>query len=154
MKSAVIIVENTAFTKTDNLSLASSNFYEQIKDSLRLNGYQTFSYSLGEAGTIPNEEATEWLGHDLGAQRLKFAPDTIRTIRGHGRSEEPFDPEHYVLSDRDLNRLLLGSRSRPDFYQAAQPDKIRRYDAQSIVDAWPELGSKYSFLTGAFVGGN
>jgi len=105
---AVIIKGNMDRLKTNSIHNTANLFYNDIKKQLEMKGYRV-EFDAGLPYTIPNENAVLWLGHSRGADRLRFAPKHIETFEIKGRSNfedkdiNANDPEHFVLSDRDIN---------------------------------------------------
>ena len=54
-------------------------FYKELADLVRANGYEP-SFDAGEPHTSPDESAALWVGHSRGQDRLRFAPQGVKTL--------------------------------------------------------------------------
>ena len=73
---AVIVKGNPDFVQHNP---QARRFYRQLAAALRQYGYAT-SFDAGKPHTVPDETAALWVGHSRGADRLRFAPPTTRTL--------------------------------------------------------------------------
>jgi hypothetical protein len=140
-KTAVIIVGNPKWIKGPHKELAKK-FYGEIKAFLEERGYDV-SYDAGKPHTIP-ETADMWLGHSRGEDRLRFAPEGIKTLalgkyepeasQEHSETFEMGDdsfeplPEHYEFTDSMRNAVEelcaegdISEASKEDPYKEPHP---------------------------------
>jgi hypothetical protein len=88
------------------------SFYERIKTILVNKGYRV-EFDAGEPLTRPDIKATVWVAHSRGVDRLRFAPDNVKTleiqtqgeINNKTNDEIGFDLNHYTLSADDIINL-------------------------------------------------
>lgn len=73
--TAVIIKGNPKYIRSNP---DADRFYAELAAHLRDNGYDV-SFDAGKAYTSP-PAADLWVGHSRGTDRLRFAPETTRTV--------------------------------------------------------------------------
>jgi hypothetical protein len=107
---AVIVKGNPKYLRNPKVQPMADAFYAEIKQLLIDKGFRV-ALDPGKPYTAPNENAKVWIAHSRGIDRLRFAPQTVRTIalqtKDRGDTYESndvraADPMHYQLSDVDL----------------------------------------------------
>ena len=100
---AIIVKGNPKFTTDPKVSHLASSFYSDIRTKLETRGYKV-EMDDGKDFTIPNINASLWVGHSRGIGRLRFAPDTVKTYALQTKNElDGLHPDHYLLSNNDLS---------------------------------------------------
>jgi hypothetical protein len=105
-KEIVVIKGNPKYIKNNK---NAESFYNQIKKYLIDLGY-TASFDAGKPHTSPKEDVYAWVGHSRGVDRLRFAPDGVKTLSLDDYEENPNDdltpgPNHYIFND-DMKTAL------------------------------------------------
>ena len=114
---------------TDDLERVAGNpeadrFYGELEKHLKSLGYEV-AFDRGRPGTLP-KKADLWLGHGRGADRLRFAPASVKTIAiGTGHNDSINHPSgkvdkagakadtHFSLTDemrREISRSVRGDK--------------------------------------------
>lgn len=110
---AIIVKGNPKYLDDPAIHPMAERFYKEIKDILVSRGYEV-RFDPGFPHTCPDETAVLWIGHSRGIDRLRFAPDRIRTYalqtNDHSKTyqdpdQKGYDPDHYELSDVDRSFL-------------------------------------------------
>jgi hypothetical protein len=109
---AVIVKGNPKYITDPKVKNKADAFYSRIKVIMEQKGYRV-SYDAGEERTRPDVTADVWIAHSRGIDRLRFAPDGVRTyaietkgsVEGKSNVEIGLDPDHYMLSDTDIKAL-------------------------------------------------
>lgn len=109
---AVIVKGNPKYITDPKVKNKADAFYSRIKVIMEQKGYRV-SYDAGEERTRPDVTADVWIAHSRGIDRLRFAPDGVRTYaletkgttEGKTNDQIGFDPEHYLLSEADIKEL-------------------------------------------------
>jgi len=110
---AVIIKGNEKYITDKTIKPMADKFYNEIKKLLEAKGYAV-EFDRGLAYTSPRGDATVWLGHSMGADRLQYAPKGIITLEieslSHTNDPKLYDkngrdPKHYQLSPDDIKRI-------------------------------------------------
>jgi GNAT superfamily N-acetyltransferase/2'-5' RNA ligase len=115
-KRVTIIKGNPKYITGNKKAVA---FYMDLKKRLEDEGYEV-GFDAGEPYTTPSNDDYAWIGHSRGTDRLRFAPDTVRTLAtgapekdwavNHpddvigGKGNDPVDA-HYTLTDDMFDRM-------------------------------------------------
>lgn len=106
---AIIIKGNPKYLRNHKVKPMAEKFYAEIKQLLEAKGYEV-EFDPGKPYTLPKIFAAVWIGHSRGIDRLRFAPQRVKTIalqtQDHTKTfktldEHGLDPSHYELSDAD-----------------------------------------------------
>lgn len=109
---AVIVKGNPKYIADPKMRNKAEALYGRVKNILEGKGYRV-TYDAGAEMTRPDVNAEVWVAHSRGIDRLRFAPDGVKTyaietkgsIEGKTNDEIGFDPEHYLLSEKDIAEL-------------------------------------------------
>lgn len=113
LKVAIIIKGNPKYLRNFRVKRLATLFYGEIRRILEEKGY-TVEYDDGKPYTSPKVFAAVWVAHSRGIDRLRFAPDRIKTIalqtEDHDKEFESNDERglsrmHYTLSEKDRQTL-------------------------------------------------
>lgn len=98
LAAVVSIIRGNPDADPDNAA-KYENFYSTVADIVRQQG-ATAKFDSGLSGTVPDGDI--WLGHSRGADRLRFAPSSVKTLR-----LDDFEPATARASqEADFNRLF------------------------------------------------
>lgn len=113
---AVIVQANPLYTHNNS---RAGKFYESLRKSLERKGWRVET-DPGEPYTSPPRGARLWIGHSRGADRLKYAPERIRTI--------------------DLKDLSHGKDNtlHPAYRRGAKPNAFHYVLTKKMREAIPE----------------
>lgn len=108
----MIVKGNPKYLNDRKVKNQADAFYARIKSLMEQRGYRV-TYDAGEERTRPDVTADVWIAHSRGVDRLRFAPDGVRTYAietkgsevGKTNDEIGFDPDHYLLSEKDIKEL-------------------------------------------------
>jgi hypothetical protein len=150
--SAVIVKGNPKYI-TDNPE--ADEFYEALAALLKEQGYET-SFDAGEPYTSPDENASLWVGHSRGQDRLQYAPEGIRTVavdpyqdwqwEGPGGLPEGQLPpsEHYQITDalREALKSPVPTNTEEPTTKVASFDELLTKTASELEAARNRLTSR------------
>ena len=106
---AVIVKGNPKYISDPKIEPMANKFYAEVAQLLENKGYRV-AFDPGLEYTSPDTSAQVWIGHSRGIDRLRFAPEHIKTIelltQDHtmkfvNNDERGSAPEHYQLSKED-----------------------------------------------------
>ena len=112
-KPLVVIVKgNPKYIANRAIKSKADAFYNNVRSLLEQRGFRV-TFDAGEEMTRPDVTAYAWVAHSKGEGRLRFAPDGVKTYalatkgvtEGKTNDEIGFDPEHYMLSEKDIHEL-------------------------------------------------
>jgi len=98
-------------------NVLADKFYAAIEKVLAAKGVDV-DYDPGEPHTVPSSGKDIWVGHSRGADRLRFAPKGVKTLRvddyepegAYDKDGNPIDG-HYQMTD-ELRKALIGLLSK------------------------------------------
>jgi hypothetical protein len=103
-KTAVVVKGNPRFVEDARVKKCADTFYEDIAAIMEARGYAV-AFDRGEPYTTP-PNATVWIGHSRGVDRLRFAPAGVKTVAlTTMNNDDGYSPQHYVLSKEDVAAL-------------------------------------------------
>lgn len=115
-------------------------FYNAVKKYMEDQGVST-DFDAGEPHTQP-PGGRYWIGHSRGADRLRFAPEGVRTLRLDDYEAAPHpDPGHYTFNDEQraaIARLIKGAsmyHASPHKLDKLEPRPSRVLDGEAAVFA-------------------
>lgn len=155
-RKAIIIKGNPQYIEGNE---DADKFYNELKTMLDNLGYAA-EFDPGEPHTIPDESAALWVGHSRGKDRLRFAPETVKTLyvdpyQDWHRAEDGPLPEgevppaeHYIVTDRLKKELQkVAASADADFSPDLSPSDMREsYNSiyghigprLASMEAWPK----------------
>ncbi len=129
-RTKVIIIKGNP--KYIDLNPHADKFYNELKQKFVANGYYV-KFDNGEPFTLPDTNASIWIGHSRGTDRLRFAPSGIATIKLHTLSNDGDSKDHYVLSKEDIKTLHNLGLNESTILEEAKTSFFDKFNKRSLT---------------------